>query len=38
MIDDYKDKHRNKPNSMGNTKIKVFFLFHFDGYRCFKQL
>lgn len=38
MIEDRKQKHRNKPNRMSDAEIMVIFiLFHSGGFRCFKH-
>lgn len=38
MLEDGKDKHRNKPNRINNAEIIVILLlFHSGGFRCFKH-
>ena len=38
VIEDKKNKHRNKPNRMSDAKIMVIFiLFYSGGFRCFKH-
>lgn len=38
IIEDKKHKHRNKPNRMSDSAIRVILiLFHSGGFRCFKH-
>ena len=38
MIEDSKQKYRNKPNRMSDAEIMVILiLFHSGGFRCFKH-
>ena len=38
MVEDKKQKHRNKPNRMSDAEIMVILiLFHSSGFRCFKH-